>query len=80
MVFVGSYSEPLGIITLSNTEKGLKRIVAWDYETGDIGKELTTDVEEDEEEVGCDQTEESVDLGDRSLLLEVVQDRILGKL
>lgn len=73
-------SEPLGIITLSDTEESLERIIPRDYETSDIGKELTTDVEEDEKEVGRDQTEECVDLGDRSLLLEVVQDRVLGKL
>jgi len=69
--------EPLGIISFSDTEQGLERIVTRDYETSDIGKELTADVEEDEEEVGCDQTEECVDLRDRSLLLEIVQDRIL---
>jgi len=72
--------EPLGIIALSDTKQGLKRIVSRDNEASDVGKKLTPDIEEDEEEVGCDQTKERIDLGDRSLLLEVVQDGILGKL
>jgi len=41
---------------------------------------LTTDVEEDEEEVECDQAEEPVDLGESSLPLEVVQSIIFREL
>lgn len=70
----------MGIIALSHAEQGLERIVAWNDEAGDIGQELTTDVEEDEEEVGCDKAEEGISLGDRGLLLQVVQDRVLGEL
>jgi len=73
-------SEPLGIIRFVDAEQGLERIVSGNDETSNICKELTTDVEEDEGEVSCDQTEEGIDLRNRCLLLEVVQSWILGKL
>jgi len=73
-------SEPLCIISFANTEKGLQRIVSWNHEAGEIGQELTPDVKEDEEKVQPDETEKGINLGDRSLLLEVVQDRVLRKL
>lgn len=41
---------------------------------------MSTDVEEDEEEVGGSKSEEGVDLGDGGLLLQVVQDGVFGEL
>ena len=72
-----AYREPLCIITLADGEQGLQRIIPRDYEAGNIGKELSADVEEDEEEVGCDKTEESVNLRNRGLLLQFGQSRVL---
>ncbi len=70
----------MGIIRFVDAEQGLKGIVPGNDETSNICKELTTDIEKDEGEVGCDQSEKGIDLGNRGLLLEVVQSRILGKL
>jgi len=75
-----TYCEPLCIICLAHAEQSLQRIVSRKEETGQVGEELSTKVEEDEEEIGCDKTEESVNLWDGSLLLEVVQDGVLGQL
>jgi len=72
--------EPLSVIRLANSEQGLKRVVTWDDKSSNICEELPTNIEEDEEEVGCDQSEKGIDLGDRSLLLKVVEKRVLGKL
>jgi len=41
---------------------------------------MASDVEEDEEEIGCNQAEESIDFGNRGLLFQVVQSRVLGEL
>jgi hypothetical protein len=70
----------LGVILLIVGEERLQRIVPRDDEPGGIDKELAGDVEEDQEEVDGDETEEGIDLRDRSLLLEVVEQRILGEL
>lgn len=70
----------MGIIRFADAEQGLEGIVPRNDETSNICKELTTDIEEDEGEVGCDQSEEGIDLRNRGLLLEVVQSGILGKL
>lgn len=75
-----AYRKPLRIITLSNTEQSLQRVVSWDHKSGDVGKELTSNVEEDEEEIRCDKAQESIYFGNRSLLLQIVQSRILGEL
>jgi len=71
--------EPLSIVSLVNAEQGFQRVISRNHKSSNIGKELASNVEEDEEEVGCDNTEEDVDLGNIGLLLEVVEDRILGK-
>jgi len=72
--------EPLSIICFTNTEESFKRVVSRNDETSKIGKKLSTDVEEDEEEVGSNKTQESIHFGDRCLLLQIVQDWILRKL
>ena len=72
------YREPLSVITLANTEQGFEGIVPRNHKSGNIGQELSANIEEDEEEVSCNQSEEGVDLGDRGLFLQVVQSRILG--
>jgi len=72
--------EPLRIIDLAHAEQGLERVIPWDQESGEVHKELAANVEEDEEEIARDQPKDSIGLGDRGLLLQVVQDGILGKL
>ena len=67
----------LCIISFACAEQSFQRIVSWNDKTCDIDKEFSCNVEEDEEEVNCDEAEESVDFGYRGLLLEVVEHRIL---
>lgn len=70
--------KPLSVVGLADREQCFQGIVARNHESGDVRKKLTSDVEEDEEEVECAQSEEGVNLGNRSLLLEVVQGWVLG--
>jgi len=72
--------QPLGVIRLARTEKGIERVVAWDDEAGEVGQEGAGNVEEDEEEVEADEAKEGVDLWHRGLLLEVVEHWVLGQL
>jgi len=72
--------EPLSVVSLADREQCFQGVVAWNDESGDVRKKLTSDVEEDEEEVECAQSEKGVNLGNRSLLLKVVQAWVLGKL
>lgn len=75
-----TYGEPLSIIRSSNTEQSLERVVSGNHESSKVGKKLSPDVEEDKEEVGCSETEDCIRLRHGGLLLEVVDNRILGKL
>jgi len=49
-------SQPLRIISLAYTEQSLKGVVSWDSESSKICEELSCNVEEDQEEVDCDDT------------------------
>lgn len=77
-IFRDTYCKPLGIVTLAHTEQSLEGVVSRNHKSSKVGQELTTNVEEDEEEVGCDKTEESVDLWNGCLLLEVCQGWVFG--
>jgi len=72
--------EPLGVIDLARGEQGLQRVVAGNDESGNVDKELSSNVEEDEEEVETGKAENHVDLGDGGLLLKVVEGGVLGQL
>jgi len=65
---------------LVGTEERTKRVVAGNDEAGDIGQELAAEVEDDHEEVERNQADNTVGLGDRGLLLEVDEHRVLGQL
>ena len=75
-----SYREPLGVIHLVRAEQSVQRVVARDDEAGEVDKEFSSNIEEDQEEVETGQGEEDVDLGDAGLLLEVVEHFISGEL
>ncbi len=66
------YREPLSVVGFANAEQCFQRVVAWDHESSNVGEELAPDIEEDQEEVGRDETEESVNFRDRGLLLQIV--------
>lgn len=71
----GSY---LSVVSSARGEEGLQGVVAGKEETGKVDKEFASNIEEDQEEVDTDETQDHVDLGDGSLALQVVQDRVLG--
>jgi hypothetical protein len=70
----------LSVVDLAGAEEGVQRVVARDNEAGNVDEELAGDVEEDEEEVQAGETEDGIDLGDRRLSLQVVEDGELGQL
>lgn len=78
--FRAVYREPLSVVRFSSAEQSIQRVVPWKNKSRKVGKKLTSDVEEDEKEVECNDTQESVDLGNVALLLEVVQGWVLGEL
>jgi len=72
--------QPLGIIGLGRGEKGLQRIVPRNDEASDIGEKLTSQVENDKEEVQRGKADNRIGFGNRSLLLKVIERRIFGEL
>lgn len=52
------------VIRLGGGEEGIERVVAGNDKSGKVGEELTTVVEEDEEEVDEANAADDVDLGD----------------
>ena len=75
-----THGQPLGVIALAGGEKGLEGVVAGEEETGKVDEELAGNVEEDQEGVNTNQTQDHIDLGNTGLTLEVVQNRVLGEL
>ena len=75
-----TYRQPLCVINLVCTEQCLKGVISRQYEAGEVDKEFSSNVEEDEEEVEANKAEEDVNLGNIGLLLEVVEHGILAKL
>ena len=70
----------MSIIGFACAEQSLERIIARDDESGEVDEELSSNVEEDEEEIDGGDAEESVHLRDGGLLLKIVQRRVFGKL
>ena len=75
-----TYGQPLGIINLGGGEEGVEGVVCWDDEGSKVGEESSAEVEEDEEEVESHNTEDRINLWNRSLLLEVVEDWVAREL
>ena len=76
----GTYRQPLSIIRRACTKQSLERVIPWNDKTSKVGQELTTKVEEDEEEVYSNNSQKSVNFRNRGLLFKVVEHGILGKL
>ena len=76
-VTTGWSSKYLSIVALASGEESLHGIVARNEKSGEVDEELASDVEEDQEEIEAEQTEEHVDLGDGGLALEVIENRVL---
>lgn len=75
-----TYSQPLRIVRLARGEQSLEGEVSRNDEAGKVGQELTSQVEDNEEEVKSRNADNSIGLGHTSLLLEVAEDRVLGEL
>jgi hypothetical protein len=75
-----AYSQPLSVIDLAGAEQSLERVVARNDESGNVDEEFSSNVEENEEEVEASEAKDHVDLGDRRLLLKVVECGVLGQL
>ena len=78
--FNGTHGQPLGVIALAGGEEGLEGVVGGDDEAGGVDEELSSNVEEDQEEVEGTEAKDDVDLGHIGLLLELLQLRVLGQL
>jgi hypothetical protein len=66
----------LCVISLPSAKERIHRVVTWENKSGSIHEELAGDVEEDKEEVYTSESKEEVNLRDRGLLLEVVENRV----
>lgn len=73
-------SQPLSIILLVVAKQRTERVVGRNNEASKVGKKLTAEVEDDEEEVKSSDTDDGVGLGNTSLLLKVVEGGVFGKL
>lgn len=72
--------KPLRVVVFRGGEKRFKRVVTRDDEAGEVGQELTAEVEDDKEEVESDQADDSIRLRDSGLLLEINKSRVPGEL
>lgn len=77
---VATHCQPLGIVLLAGGEQGVEGVVAGNDEAGEVGQELTTQVEDDKEEVEGSNADDGVGLGNVGRLLDVVQGGVLGQL
>lgn len=75
-----TYSQPLGVVGLARSKQRIKRVVTGNDEAGDVGQELTAEIEENQEEVQRDGANHGIRLGDSRLLLKVGESRVLGEL
>jgi hypothetical protein len=75
-----THGQPLGVIALAGGEESLEGVVGGDDEAGGVDEELSSNVEEDQEEVQGTEAEDDVDLGHIGLLLKLLQLRVLGQL
>lgn len=72
--------EPLRVVSLAYSEESLQGIVGWDDESSEVGEELASKVEEDEEEIQEADTADNINLGDIGLLLKVNEHGVFAKL
>lgn len=72
--------KPLGIIRRARSEESIQGVVSRDEEARDVGQELTTQVEDDQEQVESTQADDGVGLRNTGGSLEVGDARVLGEL
>lgn len=64
--------QPLGVVGRAGAEESTKRVIARNDKPSEVGKQLSAEVEDDEEEVECAKADGSVGLGNTHRLLDVV--------
>lgn len=75
-----SRSLHLCVVGRAGCEQSMQRVVCRDEEADRVDKELSRDVEKDEEEVKEAEPEDYVDLRDVCLLFKVDEEIVLGEL
>lgn len=75
-----TYGQPLRVVLLVVGEESSEGVVSGDDEASEVGEELATEVEDDEEEVKSTNTDDGIGLGNAGLSLQVVKRGILGQL
>lgn len=70
----------LRIINFTRTKQSVQRIVSWDEKASKVYEKLSSNIEEYEEEIDSDETEEGIDFWHGCLFLKPIEGRILGKL
>lgn len=75
-----TYGQPLRVVLLVVGEESSEGVVSGDDEAGEVGEELATEVEDDEEEVKSTNTDDGIGLGNAGLSFQVVERGILGQL
>lgn len=70
----------LGVILSAGGEEGLEGVVSREKETSKVDKELSGNVEENQEEVNSNKAKDDINLGDVRLALKIGKDRVLGEL
>jgi len=72
--------QPLSVVNLGGAEQRVQGVIAGNDEAGNVDEKFASNVEEDQEEVESAETEDHIDLGNRRLLFQVVEEFILGQL
>lgn len=67
------------VVGLAAGEQRLERVIRWECESSSVDQELAGDIKEDEEEVQGTEAEHDVNFRNAGLLLEVVEDWVLGQ-
>lgn len=70
----------MGVVGGAAGEEGAKRVVTGYDKTSKVGEELTTDVEDHEEEIERRKADDAVGFGNAHLLLDIVKGGVLGEL
>jgi len=73
-------SQPLGIIDAAAGEQRIQGVVGRNDESNGVHEELGSDIEEDEEEVQCTESEDNIDLGHVGVGFKIIEDLVLSKL
>lgn len=75
-----TYCKPLRVVGFAGTEQSGQGVVTGNDEASQVGQQLTAEVENNKKEIEGGNANDSVDLRNRSLLLEVGEDGVFAQL